>query len=109
VSANDFKPGDRVEPSQKFLDHMRALESTLEWGPDTVVFAQRHFDKTGYTLDSDWVAVEHDEPVDTYGTCFLWGPEDLKHCKPDVPATDKHKCHCPKDLWMLQGCQCGGI
>lgn len=20
-----------------------------------------------------------------------------------------HKCHCPKEVWMYQGCKCGGV
>lgn len=23
--------------------------------------------------------------------------------------TERHKCRCPKEVWMYQGCKCGGI
>jgi hypothetical protein len=108
----EFKPGDRVRANALWYANLPEGDKDLKWPEGVVVSPEEWARGTAEKAEKAFhqcVLVKHDEQAPFCKDEWVqWHPSLLEHCGSTSAPTGRHKCRCPREVLLIQGCQCGG-
>lgn len=103
-----FMPGDRVRCTYVFtfgkVGAVQDISDVLDNFPSLKGWCLVKFDDWG----GGW-NIEKREQTIFPGPFFYLSDEFFELIPADSPKNSNYLCHCERQVWLLNGCQCGGV